>query len=772
MRVGCELVFVGLQRAKGGWGVTYRRRCLLPIVGVVAALSLLFLAGPIVAPASAASATPAPSVLYFVHLGDIWRYDVGLGVVEVVEPADGRCIGHLSWSADGTALAWEEKTFDDGRELSRVFFRRQSSTPSGQAQVADLSDATSPAVSPDGRYLLYEKGDGGAPSLAFFDSEGGPVPSPLAGARNGAWARSSDGDSLLVAFDREDGSPSGQGSAGLGFYLLDFVTGRESQRTVTGAETAGIQRGRWAPLADPLGTTYLVTRFATSGRTEILRTGDTVAATPADPKPILDVTNVAFFDYRWLQTIDGSGLPYVEVVPMAGGRSDIYEVKDASDGTAAGLALLDASFGWNASFPSVGPFSDLGVGQSYFQAAALLWAQRVVSGFPDGGFHSEEPVKRAQFAKMLAGAVGLEVYRGLPKPPFPDVGENVAELYPSEFVSAASGSRLVRGYADGLFRPWGNISRAQMITMVVRAARAYLPQGLSEPPDGWIGQTWGYTDPAHGYAVHLAEYAGLLDGIDLQSWDPAKPAQRGEVAQLLVDLQRLRSPLADVDHPPAYSMGAGGLRPGVEPAPGAKQSIGNIVFDGDSLTAGSTATDPYPSQVMRVFHPEVYWVNLGIGGQKLSDMLANAPAKVDPLYQAKLGRNVVVIWGGTNDMRHWNHSPAAVYEHLRQYCLGRRTQGYTVVVMTLLPRTDTGYPESFESNRQQVNAMIRRGWTGFADALVDVGSDPFIGLAGREIDPRFYSPDRVHLNNGGLAVVAGQVHKLLQRVDALANAGS
>ena len=66
--------------------------------------------------------------------------------------------------------------------------------------------------------------------------------------------------------------------------------------------------------------------------------------------------------------------------------------------------------------------------------------------------------------------------------------------------------------------------------------------------------------------------------------------------------------------------------------------------------------------------------------------------------------------------------------------------------------------------------MIRRVWVGFADALVDVGSDPLIGLAGHEVDPRFYSPDRVHLNNGGLALVAGQVRELLQGVDALANA--
>ncbi len=750
--------------------MTIGRQRLWPIIGVLAAASIILLAGPMIPPASAASVAP---VLYFVHLGDIWRYDAGLGAVDVVEQADGRSLGHLSWSADGRTLAWEEKNSADGREQSRVFFRRESSNPGGQARVWDFSAAASPAVSPDGRYLLYEKGDGDTTSIAFFDSQGGPVPSPLLGTRNGSWARSSDGATLLVAFDREDPGSADPGASGLGFYLLDFAADRESQRLVPGAATSGVQPGRWAPLADPLGSAYLVTRFAASGRTEILRTDAAVG----DPTSILDVTNADLFDYRWLQTTDGSVLPYVEVAPMAAGRSDIYQMKDSSEGatvgtTVASLALLDSSFGWNASLPANSPFSDLEIGQRYFQAAALLWAQSVVAGFSDGGFHPEEPVKRAQFAKMLAGAVGLEVYGGLPKPPFPDVGGDVAELYPSEYVSAVWSSHFVKGYSDGSFRPWGNISRAQMITMVVRAARTYLSEVLNDPPDGWAGETEGYTDPAHAHAVHLAEYTGLLTGIDLEGWDLDKPAQRGEVAQLLLDLQGLRSPLADVHRPPAYSVGAGGLRSGVEPAPASRPAIGNIVFDGDSLTAGSTATDPYPSQVMREFHPEVYWVNLGIGGQKLSDMLANAPSKVDPLYQSKLGRNVVVVWGGTNDIRHWNHKPAAVFQHLRQYCLGRREQGYTVVVMTLLPRSDGDYPETFEFDRQQVNTMIRQSWTGFADALVDVGSDPLIGLAGCETDPRFYSPDRVHLNNGGLALVAGQVNQLLQRVDALTNEGA
>src|SRR5665647_1052047 len=152
--------------------MTYGRRCVLPIVGLLAALSFLLLAGLTTASVSAA---PAASVLYFVHLGDIWRYDAGLGAVEVVEPADGRCIGHLSWSADGKALAWEEKTSVDGSERSRVVFLRQPSTPGGSTSALDFSEGATPAVSSDGRYLLYEKDNGNVSSLVFFGSEGGRV---------------------------------------------------------------------------------------------------------------------------------------------------------------------------------------------------------------------------------------------------------------------------------------------------------------------------------------------------------------------------------------------------------------------------------------------------------------------------------------------------------------------------------------------------------------------------------------------------------------------
>jgi lysophospholipase L1-like esterase len=369
-------------------------------------------------------------------------------------------------------------------------------------------------------------------------------------------------------------------------------------------------------------------------------------------------------------------------------------------------------------------------------------------------------------AKMLAGALGMPVYAGMLSAPFFDLGENLSPLYPRDFVSASYHYGLIQGYSGGTFRPWAWISRAQTITLVVRAAEVFLPWTLALPPREWTGTTSGFTDPDHGSNVHIAEYNGLLAGLDLSRSDLLAPATRGEVAQLLMNLMHVRGPIYDSDALSGATGAVSGAATGAVPLVPTTQPIGNIVFDGDSLTAGSTATDPYPSQLMRGFHSDVKWVNLGIGGQRVQDMLANASSKVDPLYGAERGQNVVVIWGGTNDIRHWAHPPGVVYSQLREYCLGRRAAGYTVVVLTMLPRTDGVIPEGLEADRQAFNRMIRATWPGFADALVDVGCDRLIGLPGCERDTRLFSPDLVHLNNTGLSIVAGRVNQILSMLDA------
>jgi hypothetical protein len=110
------------------------------------------------------------------------------------------------------------------------------------------------------------------------------------------------------------------------------------------------------------------------------------------------------------------------------------------------------------------------------------------------------------------------------------------ELYPYHYVAKAALTGLTQGYPDGTFRPLNNITRQQVITMIVRAGS----QVLMPPPTDYQG-VLSYADITHGQNIWLAEYNHLLDGIvspkgSLRGWDTRANATRGEVAQMLWNL--------------------------------------------------------------------------------------------------------------------------------------------------------------------------------------------------------------------------------------------
>jgi lysophospholipase L1-like esterase len=191
----------------------------------------------------------------------------------------------------------------------------------------------------------------------------------------------------------------------------------------------------------------------------------------------------------------------------------------------------------------------------------------------------------------------------------------------------------------------------------------------------------------------------------------------------------------------------------------------NLVFDGDSLTAGGMGgaqPNGYVDLVLRDDPRTFQMHNLGVQGEEIASMTAAAHARVDPLYDTRVRRNVVVIWGGTNDLSN-GRSVTEVYHDLVSYCRGRRARGYNVVVLTLLPR---GKDKRFEAEREELNAKIRATWHRFADGLADVGNDPTIGSPGAQKNQRYYRIDNTHLTAAGYAIVAQHVEAVLHTVKA------
>jgi hypothetical protein len=177
-----------------------------------------------------------------------------------------------------------------------------------------------------------------------------------------------------------------------------------------------------------------------------------------------------------------------------------------------------------------------------------------------------------------------------------------------------------------------------------------------------------------------------------------------------------------------------------------------VVWDGGSIIAGrgADAEHRFPAMTLTMVPKTCSSYVSVTGGAKIADMLAEAPVEVDARYAATADLNLCLAQPGGSDLR-GGLTAADVFVSLQEYCRARRAAGFRVLVVTLLPSHRT---ETFEVLRLAYNAMVRDGWPGFADGLVDIAADPRIGDDGDEYDEQFYLTDQLHPNNAGNAVMA------------------
>ena len=188
--------------------------------------------------------------------------------------------------------------------------------------------------------------------------------------------------------------------------------------------------------------------------------------------------------------------------------------------------------------PPAAAFTDVPDTHRYARAIERLADLGIVSGKGDGTFRPDDPVYRAQFAKMMCGLLGIHVDEDQSYAPFVDLdSDDPNDLYPHEFVGAAYKAGITRGKTATTFSPYTDITLPQAITMIIRAADSYYPGLVEMVPPNWLG-CWPNTDPDHGDNIRSADYADLLTSVPIpDSWAHVlRPATRGEVSQILVNL--------------------------------------------------------------------------------------------------------------------------------------------------------------------------------------------------------------------------------------------
>ncbi|GIO15719.1 hypothetical protein J19TS2_52740 [Cohnella xylanilytica] len=166
----------------------------------------------------------------------------------------------------------------------------------------------------------------------------------------------------------------------------------------------------------------------------------------------------------------------------------------------------------------------------------LLASKRIANGLTADRFAPDSLVTRAEFAALLARALGLAGGGAAPAR-FGDVPD--AAWYASD-VYAAAGHGLVQGDADGSFRPSADITREQMAVLLARSLRlaperapgaGATPLSASRPLSGFADAD--RVAPWARDAVETLLASGVLTGRSSGSLAPQGFATRAEAVVLI-----------------------------------------------------------------------------------------------------------------------------------------------------------------------------------------------------------------------------------------------
>lgn len=139
-----------------------------------------------------------------------------------------------------------------------------------------------------------------------------------------------------------------------------------------------------------------------------------------------------------------------------------------------------------AASATVIPFSDVKESDWACDYIMNLYSKGIINGYPDKTFRPNKEISRQHAAKMITLGAGLK-YQGK-KADFPDVDPN-GEMSP--YIAALVEKGAIRGYPDGSFRPTLSITRAQIAQIVAKAfdlKMGKLPADFTDLPTGEAGE--------------------------------------------------------------------------------------------------------------------------------------------------------------------------------------------------------------------------------------------------------------------------------------------
>lgn len=163
---------------------------------------------------------------------------------------------------------------------------------------------------------------------------------------------------------------------------------------------------------------------------------------------------------------------------------------------------------------SAASFTDVAEDSAYYEAVETLTKLGIINGYEDGTYKPEQPVTRAEMAKLIAAMQGLtDSSNGSSVTNFSDVP---ASHWASGYIANATGV-AINGYPDGTFLPEQTVKYEEAVKMIMA--------------------TLGYTVIANGKGGYPMGYiaAATQEGVtkNVSNANIGTDANRGTIAQLI-----------------------------------------------------------------------------------------------------------------------------------------------------------------------------------------------------------------------------------------------
>jgi lysophospholipase L1-like esterase len=182
-----------------------------------------------------------------------------------------------------------------------------------------------------------------------------------------------------------------------------------------------------------------------------------------------------------------------------------------------------------------------------------------------------------------------------------------------------------------------------------------------------------------------------------------------------------------------------------------------LIGVGDSLMLGYLGSGPTILSAMTTAETFTK-LNMGASGHTLAQLGAKLPGIISRLSRGQF--NVVILWGGTNDLCSALVTPTVAEQRYMAAGLLLRQARIPTVVATMIDRTGS----ACETAKNAFNPWVRAHWSEFGDALADVASDPNLGPDGVNTNGTYFNGDGIHLTAAGYTLASSYFGAAVNRI--------